>query len=272
MPETKTETAVEAELLVEQDGAVLTLTLNRPKVLNALTHGMMEGLLAALKKAEKDPSVRVVVLTGAGRAFCAGADLEDLKKGYREGVVPSLGGQLRRWFNPMIAQLRRMEKPVVGAVNGLAAGAGASLILAADVKICAPTAKFIAAFGAVGLAPDSGFTHMLVRAMGRSVALEHAWTGKPILATEAERWGLVNKVVPAEELRSEVRTLVDKLLAAAPRALAVTKRSFNRAADADFDAMLEYEAQLQEVLGKTKDHLEGVNAFLEGRAPRFKGE
>lgn len=272
MGETAAETAVEAELLVEQEGPVLTLTLNRPKVLNALTHGMMEGLLSSLRKAEKDASVRVVVITGAGRAFCAGADLGDLKKGYQEGVAPSLGAELRRWFNPLIAQIRRMEKPVIGMVNGLAAGAGASLILSTDVKFCAPSAKFIAAFASVGLAPDSGFTHMLVRTMGLSVALEHAWTAKPILATEAERWGLVNKVVPADELRQEVRAFVDKLLAAPPRALAVTKRSFNRAADADFEAMLDYEAQLQEVLGKTKDHMEGVNAFLEGRSPKFKGE
>ena len=264
--------ASEAELLVDQEGAILTLTLNRPKVLNALTHGMMEGLLSALKKAERDASVRVVVITSTGRAFCTGADLGDLKRGYQEGVSPSLGTELRRYFNPLIAQIRRMEKPVIGAVNGLAAGAGASLILSTDVKFCAPTAKVIPAFVSVGLAPDSGFTHMLARTMGLSLALEHAWTAKPIPATEAERWGLVNKVVPAEDLKREVREFVVKLLAAPPRALALTKRSFNRAMDADFDGHLEYEAQLQEVLGKSKDHLEGVNAFLDGRAPRFKGE
>lgn len=270
MPETKT--AAETDLLVEQEGGVLTLTLNRPKVLNALTHGLMEGLLAALKKAEKDPTVGVVVLTGEGRAFCAGADLEDLKKGYKEGVVPELDKDLRRWFNPLVSQIRRMEKPVICAVNGLAAGAGASLALACDVKFCAPTAKFIAAFAQVGLVPDSGFTQALLGAMGRSVALEHAWTAKPIPATEAERWGLVNKVVPALELGREVSEFAAKLAAMPARALALTKRSFNRAADCDFDGMLEYEAQLQAVLGKTRDHLEGVNAFLEGRAPKFKGE
>lgn len=264
--------AVEADLLVEQEGAVLTLTLNRPKALNALTHGLMEALTAALKKAERDASVRAVVLTGAGRAFCAGADLGHLKEAYKAGAAPRLGAELRRWFNPLVSQARRMEKPVVCAVNGLAAGAGASLALACDVRYAAPTAKLIAAFGQVGLVPDSGFSRALVRGMGLANALEHAWTAKPIPATEAERWGLYNKVVPEGELRAEVRAFLDKVLAAPPKAVALTKRSFNRAAEAEFEAQLEYEAQLQEVLGRTKDHLEGVNAFLEGRAPKFQGE
>lgn len=266
------EIAVQSDLLVEQEGAVLTLTLNRPKVLNALTHAMMEGVTAALKKAERDASVRAVVVTGAGRAFCAGADLEHLKESYKAGVAPRLGGELRRWFNPMVSQIRRMEKPVAAMVNGTAAGAGASLALACDVKFAAPTAKLIAAFGQVGLVPDSGFSRALVRGMGLSNALEHAWTAKPIAATDAERWGLFNRVVPEGELRAEVRAFLDKVLAMPPRALALTKRSFNRAAEADFEGHLEYEAQLQEVLGKTKDHVEGVNAFLEGRSPKFKGE
>jgi len=266
------QTAVEADLLAEQDGSVLTLTLNRPKALNALTHGLMEGLTSALKKAERDASVRAVVLTGAGRAFCSGADLEHLKESYKAGVTPRLGGELRKRFNPMVAQVRRMEKPVVAMVNGLAAGAGASLALACDVKFAAPTAKLIAAFGQVGLVPDSGFSRALVRAMGLSNALEHAWTAKPIPATDAERWGLYNKVVPEGELKAEVRAFVDKVLAAPARSVALTKRSFNRACEADFEGHLEYEAQLQEVLGKSKDHMEGVNAFLAGRAPKFKGE
>jgi 2-(1,2-epoxy-1,2-dihydrophenyl)acetyl-CoA isomerase len=266
---TKTE---EEELLISRDERILTLTLNRPKVLNALTHAMMMGLLTELKRAEKDPAVRVVVITGAGRAFCAGADLGDLKKSYQEGVAPSLGGELDKFFNPLIRQIRRMEKPVIGAVNGLAAGAGASLILSCDIKICSSTAKFIAAFVQVGLAPDSGFTHMLARSLGLSLSLEHAWTAKPIPARLAEQHGLVNTVVPSDELESTVKALTEKLLKAPPRAVALTKRSFNRAMDMDFDAMLDYETHLQETLGKTKDHMEGVTAFLESRPPEFKGE
>lgn len=271
MAQARTETA-EEELLISRENAVVTLTLNRPNVLNALTHHMMRGLLAELKSAEQDPSVRAVVLTGAGRAFCAGADLGDLKKSYKDGAAPSLGKELKKHFNPLIRQIRRMEIPVVGAVNGLAAGAGASLILSCDVKICSATAKFIAAFVQVGLAPDSGFTHMLARTLGRSLGLERAWTAKPIPAREAEHFGLVNAVVPSDELPRAVKEFTDAILRAPARAVALTKRSFNRAEDADFEAMLEYETYLQEALGRTKDHLEGVNAFLEGRKPGFKGE
>jgi len=269
MSETAT---AEEELLVARENSVVTLTLNRPAVLNALTHNMMLGLMSELKNAEKDPSVRAVVITGAGRAFCAGADLGDLKAGYKEGTTPSLGEELEKYFNPLIRQIQRMEKPVIGAVNGLAAGAGASLILSCDIKICSATAKFIAAFVQVGLAPDSGFTHMLARTLGRSLGLEHAWTAKPILARQAEEFGLVNLVVPSDELRQAVRALTDKLLAAPARAVALTKRSFNKAMDTDFEAMLAYETHLQETLGKTSDHMEGVTAFLEGRKPDFKGE
>ncbi len=267
-----TAVTAEEELLVERENSVVTLTLNRPEALNALTHAMLRGLLSELKIAEKDPSVRVVVITGAGRAFCAGADLGDLKKSYKEGAAPSLGKELDIYFNPLIRQIRKMEKPVVGAVNGLAAGAGASLILATDIKICSSTAKFIAAFVSMGLAPDSGFTHMISRTLGLSLGLEHAWTAKPIPARQAEQFGLVNSVVPSGELMRTVKILTDKLIKAPPRAVALTKRSLNRAADRGFDEMLDYETQIQEVLGRTKDHMEGVTAFLENRAPDFKGE
>jgi len=264
-------TAAAPELLVEESGGVMTLTLNRPEVLNSLTHAMMDGLMASLKKAEKDKNTRCVILTAAGRAFCAGADLGDLKK--RQADKPlSFGEELRRHFNPLILQIRRMEKPVIGAVNGLAAGAGASIILSTDIKIAAQEAKFISAFVRVGLVPDSGITYFMPRFLGLSLALERAWTAKPVTAEEALRFGWVNRVVPPEQVLSAAKEMAAELLKAPPLAVALTKRAMNRSLENDLEGQMEYEAQLQEVLGKTKDHREGVAAFLEKRPPRWRGE
>ncbi|PCI35518.1 MAG: 2-(1,2-epoxy-1,2-dihydrophenyl)acetyl-CoA isomerase [Elusimicrobia bacterium] len=270
MADTATETK-EDELLAETENGVLTITLNRPQVLNSLTRGMMKALRSTLKKAGQDPEVRVIIITGSGRAFCAGADLGDLKALYEAGTAPPLGDELRKYFNPMIRQIRAVEKPVIAVINGLAAGAGASLALACDLKLCVASAKFISAFIQVGLIPDSGFSHMLTHSMGLGLALEHAWTAKPITASRAEHFGMVNKVVAVEDLDRALEDIVESLLAAPPKALGMTKRLMNAAMDRDFDAQLEYEAQIQEILGRTEDHLEGVNAFLESRKPKFTG-
>lgn len=260
------------DLLNEQKDGVLTLTLNRPDVLNALTLDMMKGIREALKKASTDKSVKAVILTASGRAFCAGADLGDLKK--RQSVSSfSLGDELRDHFNPLVAQIRKLEKPVIGAINGLAAGAGASIILSTDLKVCAEKATFLNAFVRVGLVPDSGMTYSLPRFVGYSKALEHMWLARPVTAEQALACGLVNKVVPAESVLVEAQLLAAELVKMPPLALALTKRAVNRSLEAaSLDEQMEYEAQLQEVLGRTSDHAEGVSAFLEKRPAQFKGE
>lgn len=260
------------DLLNEQKDGVLTLTLNRPDVLNALTLDMMKGIRDSLKAAATDKAVKAVILTASGRAFCAGADLGDLKK--RQSVSSfSLGDELRDHFNPLVSQIRRLEKPVIGAINGLAAGAGASIILSADLKVCAEKATFLNAFARVGLVPDSGMTYSLPRFLGYSKALEHMWLAKPVTAEQALACGLVNKVVPAEFVLVEAQMLAAELVKMPPLALALTKRAVNRSLEApSLDEQMEYEAQLQEILGTTKDHAEGVSAFLEKRPAQFKGE
>ncbi len=270
MAETTTKTE-KPQLLSETKDGILTLTLNRPEVLNSLTMKMMSGLTKALRDAEKDKAIRCVILTAAGRAFCAGADLGDLRRRQEEKEF-SLGEELRLHFNPLILQIRKMEKPVVGAVNGLAAGAGASLILSCDVKVCADSAKFINAFSRVGLVPDSGMTWYMPRMIGYSLALEHAWLAKPITAQQALQFGWVNSVVAAEQVGSAALALAGEIVKQAPRAVALTKRAINKSLESTFEDQMEYEAQLQEVLGKTKDHEEGVKAFLEKRQPVFIGE
>jgi 2-(1,2-epoxy-1,2-dihydrophenyl)acetyl-CoA isomerase len=261
-----------AEFLSETKDGVLTLTLNRPEALNSLTGTMLKGLADAVAKAGRDKAVRVIVLAAAGRAFCAGADLGDVKKRMAAGKFEH-GDELRKTFNPLILAIRRVEKPVIAAVQGTAAGAGASLALACDLKLCANEAKFLNAFSKVGLIPDSGMTWILPRALGLSMALEYAWLSKPITADMALAFGLVNRVVPATELAAAVNELVASLLAVPPLALALTKRAMNRSLEStSLEEQLEHEAQLQAHLGKTHDHAEGVASFLEKRAPKFTGE
>jgi 2-(1,2-epoxy-1,2-dihydrophenyl)acetyl-CoA isomerase len=261
-----------AEFLSETKDGVLTLTLNRPEALNALTGSMLKGLADAVTKAGRDKAVRVVVLTAAGRAFCAGADLGDVKKRMASGGFEH-GDELRKTFNPLILAIRRVEKPVIAVVQGTAAGAGASLALACDLKVCSAEAKFLNAFSKVGLIPDSGMTWTLPRALGLSLALEYAWLGKPITSETALRFGLVNRVVPAAELAVAVAELVASLLAVPPLALALTKRALNRSVEApSLEDQLETEAQLQSYLGRTKDHAEGIASFLEKRPAVFTGE
>jgi 2-(1,2-epoxy-1,2-dihydrophenyl)acetyl-CoA isomerase len=255
-------------LLREAVDGVITLTLNRPDALNAFTVEMKEALLAALKDAARDKSVRVVVLTGAGRAFSAGQDLKE-----RQGPdVNDLGTELRTRYNPIILAMRRLEKPIIGAVNGVAAGAGISVALACDIVIAAESARFIEAFSRVGLVPDTGSSWFLPRLVGYARAAEMVFTADPIDAATAERIGLVNRAVPDDQLLAEANALAARLALAAPIALALAKRALNRALDSGLEEALEFEAQLQTIAGRSADHREGVAAFVEKRAPDFKGE
>jgi 2-(1,2-epoxy-1,2-dihydrophenyl)acetyl-CoA isomerase len=257
-----------SDLRVEIVDRVATITLDRPDALNALTVALKEELRAAFDAVRDDPDVRAVVLTGAGRAFCAGQDL-------RERLAPDalpLADEIRARYNPLLLAMRRLPKPIVAAVNGIAAGAGASLAFACDIRIAAADASFLLAFGRVGLIPDTGATWLLPRLVGGSKAAELALLADPLSATDAERFGLVARVVPGAELASEAHAVAERLANGAPRAHALTKDALERSWSVDLDEQIELEAELQGQAGATADHAEGIAAFLERRPPRFTGE
>ena len=256
------------DLRVEVADSVATLTLDRPDALNSLTVPLKEELLATVRRLAHDGGVRAMVLTGAGRAFCAG---QDLRERLEPGAAP-LATEIRERYNPLILAMRTIDKPIVGAINGIAAGAGASLAFACDIRIAAEGASFLLAFGRVGLVPDSGATWFLPRLVGQAKAAELALMGEPLSAADAERAGLVARVVPADSLMAEASAVAVRLAAGAPRAIALTKRALNRSWDAGLEDALDYEAYLQGIAGATDDHREGLAAFVEKRQPRFTGK
>jgi 2-(1,2-epoxy-1,2-dihydrophenyl)acetyl-CoA isomerase len=270
MASTRSPEAAQPTVLVEVDAEarVATITLNRPEALNALTVPMKRELVAAFRQVEREPAVRAVILTGAGRAFCAG---QDLRERLQPDAAP-LGVEVRERYNPIIRAMRALPKPIVGAINGVAAGAGASLAMACDIRVASEAASFALAFGRVGLVPDSGATWFLPRLVGSSRAAEIALLGESVSAADALRLGLVGRVVAADQLGPEATAIATRLAAGAPRALALTKRALNAAWSHDLDAALDYEAQLQDIAGRTKDHAEGLTAFMEKRPPQFTGE
>jgi 2-(1,2-epoxy-1,2-dihydrophenyl)acetyl-CoA isomerase len=254
-------------IIYAKDGGVATITLNRPQSLNAFVPQMNQEVLEALRQGERDQEVRCFMITGAGRAFCAGQDL----KGRSPEQKGSLGASLREKYNPMIRQIRQMEKIVIAAVNGVAAGAGCNLALACDLRVASEEARFIQSFVRVGLAPDSGGSAILPRLVGVSKALELLLLGDTVDAKEAQRIGLVARVFPAAEFAAAARGIAQQI-ARAPRGIGLIKRAVNHANLASLDADLEYEAHLQEIAGRTTDYDEGVKAFLEKRTPVFTGK
>jgi 2-(1,2-epoxy-1,2-dihydrophenyl)acetyl-CoA isomerase len=271
MPATATATQYETIDVTTADH-VCTITLNRPDVYNAFDDRMTKEIQAALKAVARDDDVRVIVITGAGKAFCSGQDLGALKEKYVPGYVPELGDDLRRRYNPIITRIREIEKPVIAAINGVAAGAGCSLALACDIRIASQEASFIEVFINVGLIPDSGSTFTLPRLVGMGRAMELCMTGQKLTADEAERIGLVNRTVSPEVLADETAALARRLASLPARGLALTKRLLNQSFDNDLAGQLEAEAFAQDTAGRTADHHEGVVAFIEKRKPVFKGK
>jgi 2-(1,2-epoxy-1,2-dihydrophenyl)acetyl-CoA isomerase len=253
-----------AEVEVRRDGAVQTITLNRPDVLNAFNRALHKALRAALKEAN-DPEVRAVVLTGAGRGFSAGQDLKEF------GETPDISDALRGSYHPNVLAIRALEKPVIAAVNGVCAGAGLSLACVCDFRIAADNASFVPGFIGIGLVPDAGGTYFLNRLLGPSRAFEWMSSNRKLSAAEAQAWGLVSEVVAADALAARAAEVAATYAALPTRGIGMTKRLFDHAASATLEEQLELEAQLQAAATQTEDFQEGVAAFLEKRAPDFKG-
>jgi 2-(1,2-epoxy-1,2-dihydrophenyl)acetyl-CoA isomerase len=254
-------------IIYAKENGLATITLNRPQALNAFVPQMNQEVLDALKNGERDKQVRCLMITGAGRAFCAGQDL----KGRTPEQKGSLGASLREKYNPLIRQLRQMEKIVIAAVNGVAAGAGCNLALACDLRVASAEAQFIQSFVRVGLAPDSGGSFILPRLVGLSKAMELLLLGDTVDAQEAQRIGLVARVFPAAEFPGSSKEIGARV-AKAPRGIGLIKRAVNHANLPNLESDLEYEAHLQEIAGRSSDYDEGVRAFLEKRAPVFSGK
>jgi 2-(1,2-epoxy-1,2-dihydrophenyl)acetyl-CoA isomerase len=255
----------------EVDDGVATITLNRPEVLNAFDVELGQAALAAIRKGSDDDSVRCIAITGSGRAFSSGEDLGALVEGYERGEVPALGETLVNRYNPLIRTIRAAPKPVLAAVNGVAAGAGASIALACDVRVASEHAKLVLAFIKVGLVPDSGAIWFLTRMVGSARAWQLASSGEAVTADEGLRLGLFDSVIRADDFQSEWRRLARELAAGPTRAFALTKQLVNETADRSLDEQLDLEVEAQTQAGQTDDHLEGVKAFLGKRPPNYTG-
>jgi 2-(1,2-epoxy-1,2-dihydrophenyl)acetyl-CoA isomerase len=256
------------ELIQQLEQGVLTLTLNRPEVFNSFNQKMAFALRDALTAASTDANVRCIVVTGIGKAFCAGQDLAEAM----DPNGPELQSIVKDHYNPIIELLRSIEKPIVAAVNGVAAGAGANIALACDITIAKKSASFIQAFSKIGLIPDSGGTFFLPRIIGSQKALALMMTGDKISAEEADRMNMIYKAVEDESFEETVKNFAIQLAAMPTRGLGLTKKAVNASFTNNLTQQLALEETLQTEAGKTYDFNEGVNAFLEKRKPVFKGE
>lgn len=255
-------------ILHEVAEGIATITLNRADKLNAFNDLMIHETTAALKQAGRDAAVRCVILTGNGRAFSSGQDLTDV--GTRSGDF-SISEHLRHGYHKLILQMVRLEKPIIAAVNGIAAGAGCGVALAADIRIASDKASFMLAFSRVGLVPDSGTNWFLPRLIGQARAYEMAVTADKIPAQKAYEWGMVNRVVPADQLMETAASWAGSLASGATLAYGLTKRAMYKAWQTDLPEALAYEAYLQEIAGRSHDFSEGVQAFIEKRPAQFRG-
>jgi 2-(1,2-epoxy-1,2-dihydrophenyl)acetyl-CoA isomerase len=260
-----------AFIVVEKIGGVSKITLNRPEVLNSFNAHMARELRGALDDARADKSIRAVLLTGAGRAFCAGQDLSEVPAPTADAVI-DLGSTVRGTYNQVIRCIRKLERPVVCAVNGVAAGAGANLAIACDIVLASENASFIQSFAKVGLIPDSGGTFFLPRIVGLPRATALMMTADKIDARRAYEIGMVYRVCPADTLQDDAMALATELAAMPTRGLGLTKRALNASLTNNLDAQLDLEADLQTEAGRTHDFAEGVRSFLEKRKPNFTGE
>ncbi len=258
-------TEVEEHVKLHSHGGVAVIQLNRPEKMNAIGELTRKQLGEAIKQAERDDAVRVVVLTGSGRAFCSGADVTEMVQGAGMRTPEDVGNVLRTEYMPMLSRLRTMPKPVIAAMNGPAVGIGASYALACDIRIATPEAYLMEAFVNIGLAPDGGVSWLLPRLAGTGVAYEMFFTGRPLHAADAHRLGLINRIVPADKLEAEVTQLATHLASQPRGAMAGAKRAVLHALESGYEEALEFESYLQEAQAASQEFADGVQAFLARR-------